>query len=533
MKKRGQLPNVHTFTTIFRGCSKTTHSKLAVSEAFKHYNILLQDRRLEPNSIHLNAVLNVCARAGDVDAMFLVAKSINDTTRAANAQTYTTIFNGMRHHLLKTTQNLDAERRAETAAKIVGDAKRIWVEVLEKWRAGKLHIDEELVCAMGRLMLNAPATDPRRELMEVFELLQQTMNIPNFAASANTTSPDSTTNNKGETASSAATTGTTGVVSKSGVYVKPSRNTLSLVLTAASHTKSTARVSSRYWNYLVQTHRIRPDEDNWLRMLGTLKLSKSSAEAAAVISLLDAKKIAAPERHYRIAMEACVRDNINPNVMANATKVLDEMAARLECPDPQTMRLYVRVALVSHFHQRAKARDADADDADAAKREYGMQIMKALEQLWEPYKAAHSYYFGESDGFGRDMSSSTNAGRKRKPASEEYNGQREVISLARLMYSAANKIINENMVPQSQLRVVKQFGGMINREIQRFFAKREDVEPKLRNYKGKKDIKDKDQDEAQYDEITVPETEDSSLRQGGDFVWNTSKAANGKTTAKK
>ena len=62
MKKRAQIPNAKTYTIIFRGCAQSLHPKLAVSEATRIYNFMLNLGSLKPNTIHMNAVLEVCAR---------------------------------------------------------------------------------------------------------------------------------------------------------------------------------------------------------------------------------------------------------------------------------------------------------------------------------------------------------------------------------------------------------------------------------------------------------------------------------------
>lgn len=369
----------------------------------------------------------------------------------------------------------------EMVTSTVDRAKRIWVEVMSKWESGRLQIDEKLVCAMGRLLLSGPPKlTPRSDIFEIFDLVHQTMNIPNYAAvAANRTSDAEPSTNAAK---------------HSGLFAKPGRNTLALILTAASRINSGSRVSSKYWNHVVNEHGVQPDEDIWTRFLNTLRRAKSSAEAASVLSQIEKPSPLA----YRIAMETCIRDNINPNAMANANKILDTMLSARELPDVQTLRLYLRVALVSHYHQRAKARDGDEE---AAKHEYGTQILEALKKLWGPYRKAYSRAFNGAKGA--------------KLPGERYNDQREVIALARQMYSTSNKVIFEEMLPPKDVRVLKQFGGIVNREVQQFFADREDMEPRLRDYPGKKDPRDRDRRIVQ----------DSSLRQGGDFVWDTAKDA--------
>ena len=143
-----------------------------------------------------------------------------------------------------------------------------------------------------------------------------------------------------------------------------------------------------------------------------------------------------------------------------------------------------------------------------------MQIAEALKKLWEPYRRVYSRFFG-----GSASSRTTGA----KVPAERYNDQREVIALARQMYSASNKVIFEEMLPPKELKTLKQFGGIVNREIQQFYAGREDIEPKLRDYPGKKQSRDRDRQLVQ----------DSSLRQGGDFVWDTAKPAKERAKADK
>ncbi|KAF5138546.1 Pentatricopeptide repeat-containing protein 2, mitochondrial [Metarhizium anisopliae] len=378
MKKRGQLPNVQTFTVIFRGCARSQHPKAAVAEAVKHYNILMADKRIQPNSIHLNAVLNVCARAGDLDSMFLIADTINDSTRAPTAYTYTTILNALRHSAWRDSKELPQQQQSTNLQKVVDRANGLWVEVMDKWKQGRLVIDEELVCSMGRVLLLAPKREDRRL---VLDLLQQTMNISNLAkALASDPFQDADMQNVAINGPPKAST--------KAVYAIPGRNTLALLLTTLASSKLTT-VGIKYWNLMIRHYGIVPDNDNWLRMFGMLKVAKASAHAASILEILP-KEFVDP-KPYRIAMETCVRDNINQNAIENSTVILNSMMSRLDVPDIHTLRLYLRVALVSHYHFRTRAQNGDEA---GAKREYGVQITTALANLWEPYKKGEGTLFG-------------------------------------------------------------------------------------------------------------------------------------------
>ncbi|KAF4948793.1 hypothetical protein FSARC_13649 [Fusarium sarcochroum] len=480
MKKRAQAPTATTYTVLFRGLAKSQHPKLAVAEAVKHYNKLLKDGRLEPNSIHLNSVLNVCGRAGDLDSMFSIVDTINDSTRAPTAWTYSTIINALRHNVTNEIKDLPAEQQNYNVNNAIRRGKAVWEEVVSKWRAGRLVIDEELVCAMGRLIIISP---DRIEKRETLDLLEQTMNIPNLSKVQEASAVEARKkDSKGQVA----------LKDGRGSYVSPGTNTLSLIL----KTVATGRLSSigvKYWNLVVREYKVEPDRDSWMRLFGLLKQAKASANASEILDIIPKDYI--NPRFYRIAMEACVRDNINLNAIKNSNRALDSMAKRLEVPDPHTMRIYLQVAKFSHYHLRARA---EKGDVEGAKRAYGIQITNALSRMWELYRKLHEHFFVKLEA------------KTAKDKGVLYNDQREVIALARIMYGSYNKVIQQEMLPEEDLKKVRPLGGQINREIQDFFAKREEMEPNLRKSKGRGTA---EEDMSEYND-----------QEDIDFFWDTTQA---------
>ncbi|GKU02414.1 hypothetical protein FLAG1_02174 [Fusarium langsethiae] len=456
MKKRAQFPNALTYTTLFRGLARSQHPKMAVAEAVKQYNNLLKDSRLEPNTTHLNAVLNVCNRAGDLDSMFSIVDTVNDSTRSASAYTYSIIISALRWNIQKDIKDLTDEQKEFNIRNALQRAKVIWGEAMSKWRQGRLVIDEELVSSMCRLMLMSSDVAEKRDILDIVE---QTMNVPNLskiqersAADARKTDPK------------------TGAVAKkdgNGVYATPGNNTLSLLLQVVLQTKQSS-IGIKYWNFLVREHNMEPDRDCWMRLFSILKQARASAHATEILSIVP-QDIIGP-RIYRIAMETCIRDNINQNVIKNADRALDNMVERIEIPDPQTMRLYLVAVQNTHYHLRTRANEGDVA---GAKRAYGIQVTKALDRLWVPYRKLHDHFF-------RDVKT-----RKDQDEGILYNQQREVIALARIMYGSFNKVIQQEMLPEEDLQRIRPIGGRINREIQAFFAKREEKEPNLRKTKGR------------------------------------------------
>lgn len=468
MKKRAQLPNVQTYTIMFRGMAKSEHPKLAVSEAIRHYNILMRDSRLEPNSTHMNAVINVCGRAGDLDSMFTILDTINESTRSPTPYTYTSVLNALKYTTLNEIKDLDEEQKQQNLEKMVNRAQALWEEVIDKWRKGRLLVDEELVCAMGRLL----AASSKEHQRSILDLLEQTMNIPNMSKSD---SANPATDSKAV------------VPSKTqGAFAQPGRNTLGLVLTVIARARLTTS-GIKYWNHLVRERGVVPDMDNWLRLFSMLSVARASAHASEILDLVPDEFI--NYKFYRMAMMACIRDNINQNAIKNSNRVLDSMIKRLSFPDAHAMRLYLRVSMVSHSAHRAKAKEGDEE---GAKRAYGKQIVEALGKLWDPYRKLHTRYF-------KDVT-------PKKGPDELYNNQREVIALARIMYSSFSKVTQEQLIPEEEVKELHEVGARINKEIQKFYKNREEMEPGL----STKTKATHDMSEFDY-------------RPQGDFVWDTTK----------
>lgn len=460
MKKRAQEPNARTYTVIFRGLAESDHPKVAVAEALRIYNRLVTDHRITPNSFHLNAVINVCNRAGDLDSMFSVLNSIHDVHRPPTAYTYTTVLNALRYNAGTGVRDLTPDQKQADIGVAIRRAKAVWEEVMDRWRKGLLKIDEPLVCAMMRLLMLAST---REEKMEIFDLLEETMGIPNLARKDDgSASRPSEKNSRSEKVASA--------VSK-GSFATPGRNTLSGMLSVLGMSRlNTAGI--KYWNLLVREHKIVPDRDCWKRLFVMLKAAKASAHCTEVLTMIPDDCIDA--QFFRMAMETCIADNINLNAIKNSNRALDTMMKRLPVPDPHAMRLYLRVSQASHFHLRSRSNEGDVE---GAKRDYGMQIAQALDRLWKPYRQLHDHYFNEA---------------KTKTEKDQgilYNDQREVIALARVMYGSYNKIIQQEMLPEADLKEIRPIGGRINREIYAFFADRESHEPNLRKA-GRKSAED-------------------------------------------
>jgi hypothetical protein len=177
MKKRAQIPDAYTYTIIFRGCAEHPLPDQALAKVITIYNAMLTDKSpIKPNTIHMNAVLKMCAKANNMDALFSIAAHLPAKgLRAPNNLTYTIIFNAIRMHtLISLRGNLTPVQLRKIRQKANLDARLIWEDITKRWREGDVMIDEDLVCTMGRVLLLGNASD----IDDVMSLIEQTMNIP-------------------------------------------------------------------------------------------------------------------------------------------------------------------------------------------------------------------------------------------------------------------------------------------------------------------------------------------------------------------
>ncbi|EFX03203.1 pentatricopeptide repeat protein [Grosmannia clavigera kw1407] len=528
MKKRAQLPNAQTYTIIFKGCAQSPHASLAVYQATRLYYSMLDNERIKPNTIHMNAVLQVCARAKDVESLFSVAKTANDRLRMPNNLTYTTVFNGLRystalpHHRTVKEGEEEVHVDKEKVSVSIKRARAVWEEVVTNWRQGRIIIDEELVCAMGRVLLMGDYHDND----DVLSLVEQTMGIPRFdrptmlAATPKTApkepaaTPISSTDEKAVAEDKTAAEDTAakrppsegrkppppvavahktqfvplpaGVIgsknhnsiegSEGGssriLYSQPGRNVLSLVLTSLGATRKTS-LAARYWEvFQSPPYYVVPDSENWFRLLKALRRGHNSAKTAELLQKMPKELI--NERTLQLAMATCAADNLNDGAFASAGKVLDLMSRTLLVPDPHTMRMYLQTAITNN---RQFKEVADPREREVAKFAFGRQIVRALGRLWDPLRLAGNALTYPEQPY-------ASGPEKRE---QTYNGRRELVSLIRQMVSAADMVVSEGMADEATIKDVRTSRNLLNRQVTRFYENREEMEPNLKSARERRE----------------------------------------------
>jgi hypothetical protein len=378
MKKRAQFPDSYTYTILLRGLSINAHMRAegVLEKALSIYHSLFApNSRVEPSIIHTNAVLRVCARALDMDALWGVAAKIPEKgPGAANATTYNTIINAIRQSiLLKAPSGESAEQAATRKDHSITEARRLWDDIAGKWRNADLVIDEELVCSMGRLMLLGARP---QDWDDVLSLIEQTMDVPRLVPRLGTAerkeagfsqlrAPSVPKDFK--FADDHLAPGNpeprgeeflpfTGSLAKNLAFVKPGNNTLS-ILQEACLKIAAPKAAQKYWDMLADTavYGIKPDLNNLNQQLRNLRQNRASAAAAELV-LRDVvgNGIKPSPGTFRIAMSTCGRDKNNHNSLKHASQILHAMKDVFEDADAKTVGMYAELA---HGFPLAKGQD--------------------------------------------------------------------------------------------------------------------------------------------------------------------------------
>ena len=388
MKKRAKLPDSYTFTILFRGLSWYPHLSKSTSRALSIYqSMFAENSPVRPSIIHTNAVVNVCARAHDIDALLGIAADLPlHGSGAPNKLTYTMILNAIQNNasgqIDPQKATLRKEKTVERKDKIVlavQQGRRLWIEIRRRWMSGDLALDEELICAMGRLLLLG---NEARDLDDVLSLLEQTMGIPrqiarltdsasrrveeasgpndnselpndspaNAELEALLSSPKQEDNFHNPHSDPFAAPASAPRPTRSDV--RPDRNTLSLVVDACIRLKY-VRAAQNYWGLLTSPnghYKVVPDSENYHMYLRLLRLQRSSKLAVELVDEMRSGELTGnagdvQAKTFRIALSCCVRDGHNKNSIAHAEKLVRMMTDTLPEPDAKTLSMYLKAAL--------------------------------------------------------------------------------------------------------------------------------------------------------------------------------------------
>ncbi|KAK3074348.1 hypothetical protein LTR53_003277 [Teratosphaeriaceae sp. CCFEE 6253] len=385
MKKRAQFPDAYTHTLLLRGLAGQSSPDKPVKVLDKHvsralalyHSMGVSTSRVQPTIIHTNAALKVCSFGHDMDALWSIAGKIPEQgPGAADHITYSILLNALRHEIQRQSVHVGHAAASAPRERATNEGRRVWMEVVRKWRGGLIKLDEELVGAMARLLL---ISDRLTDWDDVLSLVQQTMQIERLVAPYG--SPERQTGHvprqqveadDGEILelSASAQREHDGYVDtpaakvfktvtvlpppdaadskrspRTLAYVTPGNDTLSVLIEACTLMR-TPKTAAAYWSLLTKEHNVQPDVHNFNAQLRLLHKNRASAQAARLLTEdLPASGVTPMRLTFRFAMDTCQRDHKNPSSLAHATSILNVMEQTLPDLDVETVKKYLSLAL--------------------------------------------------------------------------------------------------------------------------------------------------------------------------------------------
>ncbi|POS86405.1 hypothetical protein EPUL_000880 [Erysiphe pulchra] len=416
MKKRANIPDAHTYTILFRGCTKSLQPKQALGNAISVYQSMLLDKSpVKPNIIHMNAIIKLCATSGDLDSMLHFVNELPSSgVRAATSATFTTVLNALRYNAVSRLPTPPSdEQRKQRIQNMVLQAQQIWTDIIKRWRDGDMWIDEELVCSMGHILLTS---EDKRHWNEILTIIEQTMGIPrqlpsfdpqwkdlcdpklqhqnksmlhNFSFDLNLETHLTPGNelSPGLKFSSKLKHYSPTAMSETNKFARPGQNSLSLVLKAIL-LLSIKEPATKYWRIFTEQYNIQPDLENYVSYLRILRIFRASTETLKLLSSMPSQFMV--PQVFRIAISSSFRDKNNHHAFSNAGKIIDIMQNSLKEPDVPTISRYLELAMLSPSKSNNKTSIVDPTISNGA---LGSQILRALDRVQQLILKIKSYIF--------------------------------------------------------------------------------------------------------------------------------------------
>lgn len=382
MKKRAQFPDSYTYIFLLRGLApqtvadRTGPSRDANAEkAVTIYNSMKSPTsRVKPSILHTNAALKVCSFSTNLDAFWgILAGLPSHGYGAADHMTYTLILDAIRHEVNMDANELEPRELSARKSRATNHGRKVWEEIIDKWRAGEVVIDERLVSAMARLLL---ISEHIEDWDDVLNLVRQTMNVQRLLPPLGTKErhiehlpkPTSDSPDEGielslsdqvahdavkDTPAAKAfnpvkpllPVGQPSVRSRSVAYATPSTDTLSVILEACTLMR-TPKTAWAYWELFVNEYGVEPDLNNLHAHLRLLSINRSSAKAVELITkCLKGSSLRPRKLTFRMALTACLRNTSNEKSLDHARQIVNAMETTLADLDARTLGLYLKLAV--------------------------------------------------------------------------------------------------------------------------------------------------------------------------------------------
>ena len=486
MKKRAQFPDAHTYTLILRGLANKQDWDPKVKEknvvrGVSIFNSMSSPTsRVRPSIYHNNAVLKVCAEAGDMDALWGIVAKMPDTGSAApDRLTYSILLNALRKRAAEDdADETGVEAMSKRRNRAILDGRALWKDVIGRWRAGEVRVDEQLVVEMGRLLLTSPHMQDRDD---VLNLIHQTMRIERLLPPLGSLDRKTqhvpehaslmrSTKDLDETATEDADGYTDTPSAKaflpvqpfprhrahphrptSLAWIQPGTHTLNMIIDACKLLR-VPKTAYQYWELLTsQQYNVTPDHASFHNMLRLLFKHRASARAVALVrDGMSAANLRPTPLTFSLGMQVCVRDMKNQNVLRHA----HELAELMRKPD-----IELSVSALLSYLMLSLSTDS------------GTKVTETLNHLhtFLPRLQLRLQH-------GKKPSGTWRPNRERGPLEAETNKQ-EILHLFQTSVGVINVLKDFDLVPPEELQVLmatrKEYSQLISQmDVQGSLAER-------------------------------------------------------------
>lgn len=461
-----------------------------------YYSMSSEKSPIKPTVIHVNALLKLCARALNTDALLAILAAMpSKGAGSPNNLTYTTAFNALRYFATGDMRDtLTPMMKRRNSEKAMLEARQMWVDITKRWSLGEIWVDEELVSAFGRLLL----IGGRKDIDDILSLIEQTMDIPRQVPRLGTEARrkldplaaklESLEDARREASSDSPAleqpsgdqqTETAAVDlfrpvqppanpgQRRGIFAKPGQNTLSLMLEALLEMKL-KEAAQKYWQIFTAQYNVQPDRENFHAYLRILRVARASNEAVKIL-LQNMPVQDLKHTTFRIAMAACRRDKLNRNAFANGGRLLDLMQSSLREPDIPFLEDYLELAITAPAYSKQVS---SSGKIELSKLEQGKQILRALDRLNPSLLNLKALLHFEDPQHAK------------KSPHERTKFVDSILSLTRKMISSYDLLMDKAMVPRDFFRPLAAQRGKLSAFVARHKKlKRDFVEGKKRNRK--------------------------------------------------
>lgn len=403
MKKRGRMPNEHTYTIMLEGFSNAhpTSGCSPVKNAWTIYqSITASNSKVARNIIHTNAMLSVCLNHSDMKMLWQVLEGLPlEGPDAPNAVTYTIVLNAIKQEVTQdvaTKSFEDEDRIAERKTKAIIDAKRVWADVVYRWKKGALTIDNQLVHAMASVLIESHL---EHDCYDVLALYNQTAKVPIYVPKPSSQTPSATQrrmdarhinkNRKDDPedpvpfvdddvspaleksgdetvqpsraeepdeenfdrlfdpvvgpASSDMGRGKKAVARPSLEFITPTNMDVQRIFQACQQLSHPAAAKS-YWKLFTEDDgplKIAPNHWTFHECLRLLRQTRSSAFALNILEKQMVPSGVQTNSAFIIAMSTVLRDRRNRNILNTANSLMTLMHSSLMLPEPKAVSRYL------------------------------------------------------------------------------------------------------------------------------------------------------------------------------------------------